>query len=175
MKAVSPFEMSVNFYQTTRCISQIILFIIVTLLRTQTSFLFISTTSFSVRMGKGKVIPIQTMEALRVARGWGSHIFRHSDTDGGKVVSPTRWPLLPPGRFLVLIFVRGWVDPGAIVWLEGLGKLKKCTSSGTWTGDLPACSIVPQPTTLPRAPVRMGGQRNNYDKAKEQNYFNKNL
>jgi hypothetical protein len=39
------------------------------------------------------------------------------------------------------------------VRLEGLGKFKKSTSSGTRTGDLPACSIVPQPTTLPRAPV----------------------
>jgi hypothetical protein len=38
--------------------------------------------------------------------------------------------------------------------LEGLGKLKKnSTSFGTLTGDLPACSIVPQPTTLPRAPL----------------------
>jgi hypothetical protein len=36
--------------------------------------------------------------------------------------------------------------------LEGLGKLKKLTSSGTRTGDLPACSIVPQPITLPRTP-----------------------
>jgi hypothetical protein len=35
------------------------------------------------------------------------------------------------------------------VRLEGLGQLKKSTSSGTVTGDLPACSIVPQPTTLP--------------------------
>jgi hypothetical protein len=42
------------------------------------------------------------------------------------------------------------------VRLEGLGKLKKSTSSGTRTDDLPACSIVPQPTTLPRAPERGG-------------------
>jgi hypothetical protein len=40
------------------------------------------------------------------------------------------------------------------VRLEGLGKLKKPTSSGIRTGDLPVCSIVPQPTTLPRAPRR---------------------
>jgi hypothetical protein len=28
--------------------------------------------------GKGKVFLVQAVEALRVARGWGSHIFRHS-------------------------------------------------------------------------------------------------
>jgi hypothetical protein len=39
----------------------------------------------------------------------------------------------------------------AIVRLEGLGKLKKNYLIGTRTRDLPACSIVPQPTTLPRA------------------------
>jgi hypothetical protein len=32
------------------------------------------------------------------------------------------------------------------VRLEGLGQLKKSTSSGTRTSDLLACSIVPQPT-----------------------------
>jgi hypothetical protein len=39
------------------------------------------------------------------------------------------------------------------VQLEGLRKFKKSTSSGTRTGDLTACSIVPQPTTLLRAPI----------------------
>jgi hypothetical protein len=40
------------------------------------------------------------------------------------------------------------------VRLEGFGKLKKSTSSGARTGDLPSSSIVLQPTTLPRAPLR---------------------
>jgi hypothetical protein len=39
------------------------------------------------------------------------------------------------------------------VWLEGLGKLKNIDLIGTRTRDLLACSIVPQPTALPRAPI----------------------
>jgi hypothetical protein len=75
-------------------------------------------------------------------------------TDGGEAVSLTRRPPFnPPRRFLVFISARGRVDTRAIVQLEGLGQLKTSTDViVNRTRDLPACSIVPQPTTLPRAP-----------------------
>jgi hypothetical protein len=39
--------------------------------------------------------------------------------------------LLPPGRFLVLISLRGWGESRVLVRLEGLGQLKNpMTSSG---------------------------------------------
>jgi hypothetical protein len=53
----------------------------------------------------------------------------------------------PPRRTLVLIS-----DRGALI--EGLGKLKDLIDFiGNGTHDFPACSILPQATTLPRVPL----------------------
>jgi hypothetical protein len=52
---------------------------------------------------------------------------------------------LLPGRFLVLISDRGHNVAGRITAIEETSDL-----IGNRTRDLPACSIVPEPTTLPR-------------------------
>jgi hypothetical protein len=105
-----------------------------------------------------KAIPVKVHGGHMVVRRRGSHIFYTIGSQMAVSLSALRAgppaALYSPGIFLVLISVRGWVNPRAIVPLEGLGPLKnKIHLIGTRTRDLPACSTVPQPTTLPRAPT----------------------
>jgi hypothetical protein len=69
----------------------------------------------------------QTVEAYRFVRRRESPTFLDSRlTDDGEVVSCTRWPRFTLQEdFLVLISVRGWVNPRVMARLEALRKSKK--------------------------------------------------
>jgi hypothetical protein len=63
---------------------------------------------------------------VRITAGWGSQISRHSAQYSGKVVSPKHRSFLTPSprkKFLVLIFVRCWVDLRDMVRKEGLCQI----------------------------------------------------
>jgi hypothetical protein len=64
---------------------------------------------------------------------------------------------LPHGRFLVLLSVRSCVGPKDHSAAGRIRSIEKSSDLiGSRTRGLPACGIVPQPTTLPRAPERVG-------------------
>jgi hypothetical protein len=72
----------------------------------------------------------QVVEAYRVVRRRGSQIFYTIGSQMAVRLSALRASRsLAPERFLILIYVRGWVDLRAILRLEGLGQLKNPTTS----------------------------------------------
>jgi len=61
-------------------------------------FYVYNLVSIGVKKQKVKQFHYRPGQALKVPEGWGSQISRQSARDGGKVVSPTHRPSLPPGN-----------------------------------------------------------------------------
>ena len=69
---------------------------------------------------KGKSVPLQAWSSPEGSRKFRFPDYMTTAQDGGKVVSLKHRPPLPPQvMLLVLISVRGWVDPRVIVRSEG--------------------------------------------------------
>ena len=92
---------------------------------------------------EGKAIPLQAWSGPEGSRKLRFPDFVTTAQDGGKVVSLTQRPPLPVGNNLVLISVKGWVDPRAIVRLEGLSLKNSNDTIGNRNRNLPVCSLVP--------------------------------
>ena len=94
--------------------------------------------------GKGKAVPLQAWTGPEGSRKLRFPDFVTTAQDGGRMSALRTGSLYPQEILLVLISVRGWVDPRSIVRSEGLYVNEKSTET-SWdrTSDLPICSTAP--------------------------------
>ena len=93
---------------------------------------------------EGKAVPLQARRGPEDSRKLRFPDFVTTAQDSGRLSALRTSRLYPQEILLVLISVRGWVDPRAIVRSEGVYANEKSTDT-SWrrTNELPNCSTAP--------------------------------